>query len=90
LSSPALFANSNVQSLVTRVLKNMGSGVQEKIQDLSTALVEHRRAFLGQAVITTEITAFQILNDVGNISATVDGISTQLEWVSSQVSDAGV
>ena len=90
LSSPALFANSNVQSLVTRVLKNIGSGVQEKIQDLSTALVEHRRAFLGQAVITTEITAFQILNDVGNISATVDGISTQLEWVSSQVSDAGV
>ncbi len=90
LSSPALLANSNVQSLVTRVLKNIGSGVQEKIQDLSTALVEHRRAFLGQAVITTEITAFQILNDVGNISATVDGISTQLEWVSSQVSDAGV
>jgi len=71
------------------MLKNMGSGVEEKIQDLSTALVEHRRAFLDQAVITIEITAFQILNDVGSISAKVDGISTQLQWVSSQVSIAG-
>jgi len=71
------------------MLKNMGSGVEEKIQDLSTALVEHRRAFLDQAVITIEITAFQILNDVGSISAKVDGISTQLQWVSSQVSNAG-
>jgi len=65
------------------MLKNMGSGAEEKIQDLSTALVEHRRAFLDQAVITAEITAFQILNNVGNISS-------QLEWVSSQVSDAGM
>ena len=89
LSSPASLANSNVQSSVKRMLKNMGSGVEEKIQDLSTALVEHRRAFLDQAVITIEITAFQILNDVGSISAKVDGISTQLQWVSSQVSIAG-
>ncbi len=83
LSSPTLLANSNVQSSVIRMLKNMGSGAEEKIQDLSTALVEHRRAFLDQAVITAEITAFQILNNVGNISS-------QLEWVSSQVSDAGM
>ncbi len=76
LSSPALLAYSNVQSSVTRMLKNMGSGVEEKIQELSTALVEHRRAFLDHAVITAEITAFQILNNVGNIS--------------SQVSDAGM
>ncbi len=83
LSSPALLANSNVQFSVTRMLKNMGNGVEEKIQDLSTALVEHRRAFLDQAVITAEITAFQILNNVGNISS-------QLQWVSGQVSDAGM
>jgi len=89
-SSPALLANSNVQSSVMRTLKNIGSGVEEKIQELSTALVEHRRSFLDHAVITTEITAFQILNDVGNISAKVDGVSTQLKWVSSQVSDAGM
>ncbi len=73
-----------------RMMKNIGSGVEQKIQELSIALGEHRRTFLDQAVITTEITAFQILNDVGNISAKVDGVSTQLEWVSGQVSDAGM
>lgn len=67
----------------------MSGGAERKIQDLSTALVEHRRAFLDQATITTEITAFQILDDVGIISAKVDWISTQLKWVSSQVPDAG-
>ena len=66
-----------------RTLKNVGSGVEGKIQDLSTALVEHRRAFLDQAVITAEITAFQILNNVGNISS-------QFERVSTQVSDIGM
>ena len=90
LSSRSLLANSNLQSSVMRMLKNLGSGVEEKIQELSTALVEHRRAFLDEAIVTTEITAFQILNDVGNISAKVDGISTKLEWVSSQLSDAGM
>ena len=48
----------------------MGSSAERKIGDLSTALVEHRRAFLDRA--TTEITAFQILDDVGIISARVD------------------
>ncbi|KAF8265520.1 hypothetical protein EI94DRAFT_1831160 [Lactarius quietus] len=71
-----------------RMLKNTGSGVEEKIQELSATLNEHRRAFLDHALITTEITAFQILNDVGNISAKVEGISTRLEWVSCQVLDA--
>jgi hypothetical protein len=83
LSSPALLANLNLQSSVIRTLKNLGSGVEGKFQDLSTALVELRRAFLDHAVITAEITAFQILNSVGNISS-------QLQWVSSQVSDAGM
>ncbi len=89
-AATVVLANSNMQSSVMRMLKNTGSGVEEKIRDLSTALVEHRRAFLDHAVITAEITAFQIQNDVGNISAKIDGISTQLEWVSSQVSDAGM
>jgi len=70
-------------------LKNTAGGATEEIKDLSAALVEHRRAFLDQGIITTEITAFQILDDVGIISAKVDWISTRLEWVSSQVSDAG-
>ena len=82
LSSSALLANLN-GSPVMRMLKNLGSEVEGKFQELSSALDEHRRAFLDHAVITTEITAFQILNDVGSISA-------KLEWVSSQVSDAGM
>ncbi len=67
----------------------MGGAAERKIEDLSTALVKHRRAFLDQATITTEITVFQILDDVGIISAKVDWMSNQLKWVSSQVPDAG-
>ncbi|KAH9051374.1 hypothetical protein EDB83DRAFT_1307890 [Lactarius deliciosus] len=70
-----------------RTLKNVGGGVSKEIEDLSTALAEHRRAFFDEAIIATEITAFQILDDVGIIKAKVDWISTHLEWVSSQVSD---
>ena len=89
LSSSTSLTDSNLQSPVMRMLKNLGSEVEGKFQELSSALDEHQRAFFDHALITTEITAFQILNDVGSISAKVDGISTQLEWVSSQVSDAG-
>lgn len=70
-------------------MKNIGGGATKEIKALSTALVEHRRAFSDQGIITTEMTAFQILDDVGIISAKVDWISTHLEWVSSQVLDAG-
>ncbi len=70
-------------------MKNIGGRAAKDIEDLSAALVEHRRAFLDQATITTEMTAFQILDSVGILSAKVDGVSTQLKWMSSQVSDAG-
>jgi hypothetical protein len=80
---PASLTNLNMP-LVMRLVKNMGSGAKgKKIQELSTALVEHRKAFFDQALLTTEITAFQILNDVGKISS-------RLEWVSTQVSDVGM
>ena len=75
---------------------NLGNQVGKKIGDLRTTLIELRRAFLDQVAITAEITALQILDDVGIISANVgrissqlDGVATQLKWVSSQVSDAG-
>ncbi|KAH8995204.1 hypothetical protein EDB86DRAFT_3243662, partial [Lactarius hatsudake] len=78
-----------------RILKNTGSEVDKKIEDFRATLLEHRKAFLDEASITTEITALQILDDVGIISADVgrissqlDGMATQLKWVSSQVSDA--
>ena len=70
-------------------MKNIGGGVAKDIEDLSGALVEHRRAFLDHATITTEITAFQILDGMGILSAKVDWTSTRLEWVSSQVLDIG-
>jgi len=65
-----------------RTLKNMGCGPEEKIKELSDVLDKRRKAFLDQATISTEITAFQILDDVVKISI-------QLQNLSSQVSDAG-
>jgi hypothetical protein len=67
-----------------RTLKNIGGRPEEtmKMKDLSGVLVERRRAFLDQAAFSTEITAFQILDGVANIS-------TRLQYPSSQVSDAG-
>jgi hypothetical protein len=58
-----------------RTLKNIGGGPEEKIKQLSDVLVKLRKAFLDQATISTEITAFQILDE--------------LEKISTQVSDAG-
>ena len=58
-----------------RTLKNIGGGPEEKTKELSDVLVNRRKAFLDQATITTEIAAFQILDE--------------LEKLSTQVSDAG-
>jgi hypothetical protein len=65
-----------------RTLKNIRGGSEEKIKQLSDVLVKLRKAFLDQAAISTEITAFQILDEVANMS-------TQIQYLSSQVSDAG-
>ncbi len=84
-----------------RMLKNIR--VNKQIEEFRIALLELRKTFLDEAIITTEITALQILDDVGIISANVgiisstvgcissqlDGMATRLKWVSSQVSDAG-
>ncbi len=77
-------------------MKNISGQVNKQIEDFSIALLELRKAFLDEATITTEMTAFQILDGVGIISANVgsissqlDGMDTRLKWVSSQVSDAG-
>jgi hypothetical protein len=65
----------NILFSVKRTLKNIGGGLDKKIKDLSDALVERRRAFLDQAIIFTQNTASQILDE--------------LEKISTQVSDAG-
>jgi len=78
------------------MLKNTGGQVNRQIEDFRTALLDLRKAFVDEATITAEITALQILDDVGiisskvgNISSQLNGIATRLKWVSSQVSDAG-
>jgi hypothetical protein len=79
------------------MLVNLGSRVGKKIGDLRTTFIELRQAFLDQAIVTTEITALQILDEVGIVSANVgtissqlDGVATHLKWVSNQVSDGGM
>jgi hypothetical protein len=80
-----------------RTLK-LATGSQDgKIKGFSTTLLELHKAFVDEAAVVTEVTALQILDDVGVISANVkmishqlDGMATRLEWVSSHVEDAGM
>ena len=65
-----------------RTLKNIDGRPDKKIKELSDVLVERRKAFLDQAIISTEITAFQILDNVAKILI-------QLRYLSNQVSDVG-
>jgi hypothetical protein len=65
-----------------RTLRHIDGGLEEKINELSDVLIKRRKAFLDQVTLSTEITAFQILDDVANVS-------TQLQHLSSQVSDVG-
>ena len=74
-SSTASLGFVNLLFSGRRTLKNIDGGPDEKITELSDVLVKRRNAFLEQATISTEITAFQILDDVAKIST--------------QVSDAG-
>jgi hypothetical protein len=57
-----------------RTLKNKWDGPEDKIKELSDGLVERRSAFLGQATISTQITAFQILDGVVKISTQLSNV----------------
>ena len=81
-SSSASLAFVNMRFSGKRTLKNIDGGLEKKIKDLSDVLVERRKAFLDQAIISTEITAFQILDDMAKLS-------TQLQYLSSQISEVG-
>ena len=74
-SSFASLAFINLLFPGKRTLKNIGGGPEGRIKKLSDALVKRQKAFLDQATISTEITAFQILDDMAKIFT--------------QVSDAG-
>ncbi len=71
LSSSAWLAFVNVVFSGKRTLKNIWDGPEKKIKDLSDALIKRRRDFLDQATISTEITAFQILDNMGKIPTLV-------------------
>jgi hypothetical protein len=57
-----------------RTLKNIGGGQEEKIKELSDVLLNRRKAFLNQATISTQITVFQILDDVAKISTQLSDV----------------
>jgi hypothetical protein len=52
----------------------MDGGQDKEIKKLSYALVERRAAFLGQTIISTQITAFQILDNVEKISTLLSNV----------------
>ncbi len=79
------FADVNARFAGKRMLDNLGSQVDKQIGDFRTTLIELRKAFLDEAVIITEITALQILDDVGIISANIGGISSQLDGMASRL-----
>ncbi|KAH9034389.1 hypothetical protein EDB83DRAFT_1781627 [Lactarius deliciosus] len=62
-----------------RLLKNIGGQVNKQIEDFRTTLLELHKALLDEAIITTEITALQILDDIGIISSRLDGMDMQLK-----------
>jgi hypothetical protein len=51
-----------------RTFNNIDGGQDKKIKELSDVLVKRRTAFLNQTTISTQITAFRILDDVAKIS----------------------
>jgi hypothetical protein len=77
-SSSSAFVNMLFSGM--RTLHNIGGGPDKQIKKLSDVLVKRRAAFLDRSVISTQITVFQILDDMVKIS-------TQLQDLSSQVSD---
>ena len=88
-SSSASLAFVNMLFSGKRTLKNICGGPDPKIKELSDGLVKRRKAFFDQATISTEITTFQILDYVANMSNQLQAISTQLQGLSSQLSHAG-
>ena len=74
LSRSASLAFADVLFSGKRALKNIRGGLDKKIKDLSDSLVERRRAFLDQAVIYTQNTASEILDELEKISAQVSDV----------------
>lgn len=76
-----------------RILKHAGGQGDKQISDLCSTFVKLRKSFLEHANLTTELIVFQIMDDLGVLSAQISGISTMLDNMSSQllskISDLG-
>jgi hypothetical protein len=68
-----------------RTLTNIGGGPHKKIKELSDGLVKRRKDFVDQAAISTQSTAFKILDGVANISTHLQFLSTHLQDISTQL-----
>jgi hypothetical protein len=83
----------NTQLSGKRILKNTVGQVDKKIEDFRTTFLELHNAFVDEANgdhrDNCSPNSGRRGNNFGQISIQLDGIATQLKWVSSQVSDAG-
>ena len=68
-----------------RTLKHLGSQIDGNIEDFSNTLLKLHKAFVDESSIVTEITALQILDDVGVLSASVGIISANMGIISANV-----
>ena len=82
------FLALNVWFSGKRIFKNIGGGRDATIEDHRNTLFHLQDLFLNHATVTTEITALQILDDMGGISTRLGSISTQITAVSNQIIDA--
>ena len=77
----------NIPFAGMRFMKNAGSQANQQISDLCSSFVELRQKFLDHTSLTAGISVFQILDDVGVLSAQVTGIATRLDKMSTQRSN---
>ena len=68
-----------------RTLKHIDGQVDREIEDFRSTLLELHKAFVDEASVVTEITALQILDDVGVLSANVGIISANMGIMSAGV-----
>jgi hypothetical protein len=90
LYSELIDSNLNMSLAGQRMMKSFIGQGNTKIEDYRTSLFRLRDLFLNHATVTTEITALQMLDDMGGLSTKLDGISTQITAVSDHVLDASV
>jgi len=87
--SPAVLSHSlNMWSSGKRIFKNIGGVCDAKIEDYRTTLFRLQDLFLNHATVTTELTALQILDDMGGLSTRLGNISTQITAVSNKIANA--